>query len=97
VAAEQLQGGLRPGLAELFAPAGEDVAYVAVRLAGKQRRGPVPGQPARQVVAGQWRAQARDEPAEIITLDVTEQRGRAGQPDPRPVDFTTQLAADTAR
>src|ERR1700722_21020003 len=40
-----------------------------------------------QVLACQRRAQARDEPAEVIALEVAEQRRRAVQQDPRPADL----------
>ena len=74
-------------MAQLGTPAGQEVAYVAIRFPGEQRRGTVPGQLGRQVLADQRRAQARDEPAEVVTFKVAEQGGRAGEPDSRAVDL----------
>ena len=86
-AAERAQAGLGALLAEPVPPAGQDVAEVAVGLPGEQRGRPVAGQPGGQVLPGKRRAQARDEPAEVMPLDVTEQRRGAGKEDPRTVDL----------
>ena len=74
-------------MAQLGTPAGQEIAYVAIRFPGEQRRGTVPGQLGRQVLADQRRAQARDEPAEVVTFKVAEQGGRASEPDSRAVDL----------